>query len=119
MQELAKALGQRAQEMKQKGDAYFADEQASAAGQASAQRLVERKRAYDAINQHMQAAKTSFLDFVAVLNEIESLLGGERTPAAAAKAKSIFGKANWTCIDVQKALMYVEQELDNFAATLD
>jgi hypothetical protein len=118
MQELAKALGKRAQEMKQKGDAYFAaweEGRASSAGNPPDQKLAERKRSYDAINKSMQDAKANFMDFVAVLDEIKSLLEGERTSAAVARAKSIFGKANWSCIDVQKALMYVEQELDRLA----
>jgi hypothetical protein len=110
MQDIAKAFAARAEEMKRKGAAYFQDWEAQ--GKQSDPRYAERKEAYEAINRFMQDARGSFVDFVAILREIKSLLEVEPNPASIAKAKDLFGKANWRCIDVQRALANMELQLD-------
>ena len=72
---------------------------------------------YDAINGFMQDARASFLEFFNILTEIKSLLEGDPTAANVSKAKGLFGTANWRCIDVQKALMNMENQFDNLAAS--
>src|SRR5262249_11626038 len=107
----------RVEEMKRKGDAYFSDR----AGQSRQldEKDAERKQSYDAIIQTMQSTKASFWEFLDIINEIKSLLEGERNPAAMARAKDLFSKANCNCIEVQQGLMHVEQELDRAGARFE
>jgi hypothetical protein len=116
MQEVAKAFAQRAEEIKKKGDAYFADwESEMRTEKKSDPRYAERKQSYDTINLFMQKARTNFLDYTAILTEIKTLLQQDPSAADVAKAKDLFGTANWRCIDVQRALAYMEIEFDRLA----
>ena len=124
MQVLAKAFATRAQEMKERGAKYFADWEAATASiqdptarAAAEQRYGERKAAYDAINRFMQEGRKAFLPFLEELNTIKDILQGPRDAASIAKAKDLFMRANWHCIDTQRALMEIEDELDRLAAT--
>jgi hypothetical protein len=116
MQEIAKSFGRRAEEMKERGAAYFKDWE-SYPRNGNQERMAERKQCYDAIILFIQDAKTSFLDFNAILVEIKSLLENNPNAADVAKAKSLFGKANWRCIDVQRALANMELQFDRLAAS--
>jgi hypothetical protein len=116
MQEVAKAFAQRAEDMKRKGDAYFEDwESQLRAEKKPDPRYAERKQSFDLINVFMQKARTNFLDYTAILTEIKTLLQHDPSAADVAKAKDLFGTANWRCIDVQRALAYMEIEFDRLA----
>ncbi len=123
MEELAKALGARAQEMQQKGKAYFVDWEARAATiqdpaqqRAAQKRYGERKTSYNRINKSMQEARKNFMPFLAELRSIKSLLEGPNVDQMALlQAKDLFMRANWHCIDIQRSLMEVEQEFDRLA----
>jgi hypothetical protein len=124
MEELAKAIGKRAEEMKQKGNAYFSDWEARTAliqnpeaRQRAESRYAERKASYDDINRLMQDARTSFMPFVAELTSIKTLLQGERDQKSIASAKDLFMRANWHSIDTQRALMGIEEQFDSLAAS--
>ena len=124
MKALAKALGDRAEQMRQRGKAYFSDWEArTAAIQDPAQRRLaeeragERKKSYDAINRSMQDARKNFIPFVEELTTIKTLLEGSRDEQSIAQAKNLFMRANWHCIDVQRALMEIEAEFDTLAAS--
>ncbi len=124
MQGLAKALGKRAQEMEQKGDAYFGDWEArlqsiqsAEARQRAQQRYGERKQCYDTIKSNMQDAKKNFLPFVEELTEIQAVLQAGQDPKSVARAKHLLMKANWHCIDVQRALLNVEDQFEQLAAS--
>jgi hypothetical protein len=116
MQEIAKAFGRRAEEMKQRGAAYFQDWESQPQGR-NPERLAERKQCYDHVTLFIQQAKTSFLDFNAILFEIKSLLENNPSAADIANAKDLFGKANWRCLDVQRALANMEVQFDRLAAS--
>jgi hypothetical protein len=116
MQELAKTFGQRAEEVKRKGNSYFANwESELRTEKKSDPRYEERKHSYELINTFMQNAKTNFLDFNNILMEIKTLLEKDPSAASVAKAKDLFGTANWRCIDVQRSLAYMEIEFDRLA----
>jgi hypothetical protein len=124
MEALAKAFGKHAEEMKQTGNAYFSDWEARTdavqnpeARDRAKKRYSERKSSYDAIIGYMQDAKANFMPFVAELTKIKTLLEGERDQKSIALAKDLFMRANWLCIDVQRALMSMEQEFDQLAAS--
>ena len=124
MEILARAMGKRIEEMKQRGDAYFADWEAGtstiqdpAARERASKNFAERKKSYDLIRRSMQEAKESFFPFINYLNVIKTLLEGPRDEKRAAAARDTFMSANWRCIDVQRALMDTETELDDLAAS--
>jgi len=124
MEVLARAMGKRIDEMEKRGDAYFVDWEATTAGiqnqearQRAEQKYAQRKKSYDAIRKFMQEAKTAFLPFVNELTSIKQLLEGTRDEKSVAAAKNLFMKANWHCIDVQRALMQTEEELDQLVAS--
>jgi hypothetical protein len=124
MEELARAMGKRTDEMKKRGDAYFADWEATSTTiqnpeqrQRAEQKFAERKKSYDAIGKFMQEAKANFFPFVQELTSIKQRLEGTRDEKSIAEAKDLFMKANWHSIDVQRALMETEQELDNLGVS--
>jgi hypothetical protein len=124
MEALAKTMGKRTGEMKERGDAYFQDWEASVsavqdpeARQRIASRYAERKKSYDAIRTAMQQAKDNFVPFLSDLGVIKTLLEGPRDAKSVATARDSFMSANWRCIEVQRALMETETDLDQLAAS--
>ncbi len=124
MEQLARAMGKRTEEMKKRGDAYFQDWEATTSSiqnpeerQQAAKNYSERKNLYDTIGRNMQQAKASFFPFVDELTSIKTMLEGPRDPKRIATARDLFMRANWHCIDVQRALMETEEALDTLAAS--
>ena len=124
MEDLAKAVAKRAQEMKQRGDAYFADWEARTAAiqnpdekKKAEAHIADRKASYDEIQRLMQEAKGNFMPFVAELTAIKALLEGNRDQQSIANAKNLFARANWHSLDVQRSLMQMEGEFDKLVAT--
>lgn len=122
MEGVCKKFAKRAEEMKQRGDAYFADWETRTAALNSAEarqqaekRIAERKRSYDAINGFMQEARENFLSFFKQVTDIKTLLEGTRDDKSIAQAKQLMSQANWRCIDTQRALMNIEDEFDRLA----
>jgi hypothetical protein len=118
MANLCRAFAKHAEEMKQKGQVYFADWEAKtpALQDPEAQkRYTERKRSYEAINRYMQDARENFLQFFEDLTSIQPLLLGERDEKSRTRARDLFMHANWRCIDTQRALMSMEDEFDRLA----
>jgi hypothetical protein len=117
MEDLVKKFARRAEEMKQKGDAYFAEWEARSASQSAEtrQRYADRKRSYDAINGFMQEARENFLSFFKDVTEIKTLLQGSRDQKSIAQAKQLGSQANWRSLDTQRALMNIEDEFDRLA----
>jgi hypothetical protein len=124
MEELAKAFANRAEEMRQRGKAYFTDWEARTAAiqdpdkrRAAEKRYGERKASYDSINKSMQEAKKNFMPFVAELGEIKTLFEGKHDEQSIARARDLFMRANWHCIDVQRSLMEMEAQFDQLAVS--
>jgi len=124
MEILARAMGKRTEEMKRRGDTYFADWEKSTsavqdpnAKQRGERSYAERKKSYDSIRQSMQQAKDNFFPFLSSLNTIKTLLEEPRDEKSVAAGREAFMSANWRCIDVQRALMETEAELDDLAGS--
>ncbi len=125
MEALARAFGKRAEEMKQRGNAYFADWEARTPTIQNAElrrqaedRYSERKAAYDEISRFMQDARKHFLAFVEELTALQTMfLSGERDSKTIGRAQDSFMRANWRCIDVQRALMEIETRFERLAAS--
>jgi hypothetical protein len=123
MKERAKLTQERAQLMKSRGDAYFAQWEAPGTADPEARRQAEaaqakRKTSYDLIIQQMQLAGTKFRPLTAQLEQIKTLLEGDRSKEKIAEAKELFTQANWNCVEVQRALMRTETELGFLADDL-
>lgn len=125
MEQLAARAKERAAEMKQKGEAFFADYEAQVASiqnedirKEAASRLAKRKKSYDRIIAEMQDAKEQLGPFLSDLNDIKTLLDSELTATSVSKTKSVIKKANWHGTDVRDALSDVEKELDRVSAEL-
>jgi hypothetical protein len=123
MKERAKLTQERAQAMKKRGDAYFAEWEARSAeiSDPEARRQAKaahakRKVSYDMIVEQMQLARTQFTPLLAELEQIKRLFEGEHSQENIAAAKDLFMRANWHCVDVQRAMMATERELDSLAA---
>lgn len=121
-EELCKALARRAQEMRQRGDAYFAEWESRSAAiqnaeerQTAEKRYAERKRSYEAIKEFMADARQNLIAFYEDVISIKALLLGEPNPSSIAQGKRLFNHANWRSIDTQRALMNIENEFDRLA----
>jgi len=122
MEELAKALAKRSEQMKERGAAYFADwesrkKEIQDAGQRAQaeQRYAERRRNYDAINKYFQDARPHFLTFVTELSAACKLIEGEHTDKAKKQVGECFSRANWGCLDAQRDLLEIEARFDRLA----
>jgi hypothetical protein len=122
MKERAKLTQERAQLMKKKGDAYFADWEVRSGGisdpdarQQDEAARANRKAAYEQIMMQMQLAGKNFKPLLTELEKINTLLEGERSQERIAAAKDLFMQANWHCVSVQRALMAAENELQSLA----
>ncbi len=123
METLARALGTHADEMKARGNAYFAEWDSKTASlsdpgerRKAEEQLSERKRAYNSIVRSMQEARKNFRPFVDEVTTIKTLLEESRDADGVKKAKDLFMRANWHCIDVQRSLMEMEAEFDTLIA---
>ncbi len=63
----------------------------------------------------MQEARAGFLPYVGYLDEIKAVLEKSTDAKSVAMAKELFMKANWRCIDVQRALMNIEAQFEQLA----
>jgi chromosome segregation ATPase len=125
MEAKARNARDRADSMKEKGQAFFADwEQQVKTIQnedirkEAAKRLAKRKKSYDKILSAMQEAKAELVPFMSDLNDISKLLESELSAGSVASTKSTIRQAKWHGEDVQESLTDVEKELDRVAAEL-
>lgn len=121
MQDVCKALSARAGEMRDKGRAYFADWAARNASaeknRPESEKKKSRQDSYEAMYRHMQDARNSFKPFLESMTKIQGLIEKGTTDASRAEAKELFMQANWRCMDVQRALLEIERELDSLLAS--
>jgi chromosome segregation ATPase len=125
MEDKARSARERADSMKEKGQAFFAEwEQQVKTIQnedirkEAEKRLAKRKKSYDKILSAMQEAKSELVPFMSDLNDIRKLLDSELTASTVASTKSLIRQANWHGEDVRESLSDVEKELDRVAAEL-
>ncbi len=115
----------RANTMKEKGAAFFADWEDQVKSiqnedirKEAAERLAKRKKSYDKIIAAMQDARDQFVPFLSDLNDIKKLLDGELTTKSVSTTKNLVRKATRSGADVREALTDVETELDRVSAEL-
>ena len=125
MEEKAKTARDRADSMRQKGEAFFSDWEKQVQTiqnedirKEAAKRMSKRKRSYDKILRTMQEAKDELVPFMSDLNDIRKLLESELTASSVNSTKLTIRQAKWHGEDVQDSLSDVEKELDRVAAEL-
>lgn len=125
MEAQAKAAAARADSMKEKGEAFFAEweEQVKSIQnedirKEAEKRLAKRKKSYNKILTAMGEAKQELVPFMSDLNDIKKLLDSELTASSVAATKSTIRTANWHGEDVRESLTDVEKELDRVSAEL-
>ena len=123
MEEQAKIARDRADSMKEKGEAAFAawEKEVQAINNAdirkeAEKRFEKRKNSYDKILKAIGEAKIELVPFLSDLNDIRKLLESELTEKTVASTKSTIRSADWHGEDVRDALTDVEKELDRVAA---
>jgi chromosome segregation ATPase len=125
MEDKAKSARNRADSMKDKGEAFFGEwEQQVKTIQnqdirkEAEKRLAKRKKSYGKILSTMQEAKEQLVPFMSDLNDVKKLLETELNAGTVASTKSLIRQANWHGEDVRESLSDVEKELDRVAAEL-
>ena len=125
MQERAGSARDRADSMREKGAAFFADWeqhvntiQNEDIRKEAGKRLAKRKKSYDKILSTMQDAKMQLVPFMSDLNDVRKLLETELSASSVDSAKSTIRQARWHGEDVEESLTDVEKELDRVAAEL-
>lgn len=125
MEMQARIAAARADSMKDKGEAFFAEweEQVKSIQnedirKEAEKRLAKRKKSYGKILSAMVEAKEELVPFMSDLNDIKKLLDSELTTSSVGATKSLLRTANWHGEDVRESLMDVEKELDRVSAEL-
>jgi chromosome segregation ATPase len=125
MEEQAKVARDRADAMKDKGEASFQawEKEVQAISnpdirKEAEKRYAKRKKSYVKILTAMQEAKEHLVPFMSDLNDIRKLLDSELTDATVASTKSTIRQAGWHGEDVIGSLVDVEKELDRVSAEL-
>ena len=125
MEEKARSARDRADSMREKGQAFFTEWeqhvktiQNEDIRKEAAKRLAKRKKSYDRILSAMQEAKEQLVPFMSDLNDTRKLLDSELTAGSVSSTKSLIRQANWHGEDVRESLTDVEKELDRVAAEL-
>ena len=125
MEEQAKITRERADEMRQKGEAAFADWENEVTfiknpdiRKEAEKRLAKRQKSYDAILKSMNEAKDELVPFMSNLNDIRKLLDSELTQRTVNSTKSLIRQTDWSGEDVRESLSDVERELDRVSGEL-
>jgi chromosome segregation ATPase len=125
MEEQAKVARDRADAMKQKGQAAFADWEREVQAinnpdirKEAEKRMNKRQKSYIAILKAMFEAKEELVPFMSNLNDIRKLLDSELTEKTVASTKSLIKETDWAGNDVRDSLADVEKELDRVTAEL-
>lgn len=125
MEAQAKTARDRADSMKLKGEAFFAEMEQQVKTiqnddirKEADKRLAKRKRSYGRVLAAMQEAKEQLVPFMSDLNDVKKLLDSELSSGSVASTKSLIRQANWHGEDVRETLLDVEKELDRVAAEL-
>lgn len=125
METQAKTAATRADSMKEKGEAFFAEweEQVKTIQnedirKEAEKRLAKRKKSYGKILSAMVEAKQELVPFMSDLNDIKKLLDSELTTSTVGATKNLLRTANWHGEDVRESLTDVEKELDRVSAEL-
>jgi len=125
MEEQAKIARDRADAMKEKGEASFQTWEKEVLAiknpdirKEAEKRYIKRKKSYVKILTAMQEAKAELVPFMSDLNDIRKLLDSELTTETVASTKSTIRQAGWHGEDVGESLLDVEKELDRVSAEL-
>jgi len=123
MEAQAKVTRDRADSMKEKGQAAFAAWEKEVQSinnddirKEAEKRFEKRKKSYGKILKAMVEARDELVPFLSDLNDIRKLLESELTEKTVASTKSTIRSADWHGEDVRDSLSDVEKELDRVAA---
>jgi chromosome segregation ATPase len=125
MEEQAKVGRDRADDMKQKGQAAFTDWEKEVMAinnpdirKEAQKRLDKRQKSYTAILKSMNEAKEELAPFMSNLSDIQKLLDSELTQRTVNSTKSLIRQTDWDGEDVRDSLSDVERELDRVSGEL-
>ncbi len=121
----AKKAKKRAEDMKERGQAYFKDweKEMAAVSNPDVRKLAEERKAklqstFDSIRTFMEPARDQFNTWLADLKDLEKYLSNDLTIGGIDAAKELIAKARTEGQGVQQTLDKVIAELNTIVATL-
>ena len=121
----ATKIKKRAQDMKEQGQAYFAQwqEQMGQVSNPEIRALSEQRKAklqetFDAIKKYTEPLKAQFDPWMSDLKDLQKYLSNDLTIAGVDAAKSLFTKTQNAGLEVQKSMDGLVTELNTLAATI-
>jgi hypothetical protein len=125
LESAAATVRKRAQEMKERGQAYFKEWQAQIAQvnnpeirAMAEQRKTKLEQTFDNIRTCTEPLKAQFDPWMSNLKDLRTYLGNDLTVGGVDAAKSLFTKTQQGGLEVQKSMDGVIAELNTVAATL-
>jgi chromosome segregation ATPase len=125
MEGQAKVARDRADAMKAKGAASFAEWEKEVESindedirNEAAKRMAKRQKSYNAILTSMTDAKEELVPFMSNLRDVQKLLDSELTQSTVNSTKTLIRKTGWNAEDVRNSLADVEKELDRVSGEL-
>jgi hypothetical protein len=122
---IANKARKRGQEMKDQGQAYFAqwEQQLSQVKDENIRKLAQDRKAklqesFDKIREYTEPLKEQFDPWMSSLKDLQSYLSNDLTVTGVAAAKKPFAKAKSDGLKVQKSMDKLIEELNELAATL-
>jgi hypothetical protein len=122
---IAEKARKRGQDMKEQGQAYFAqwELQMSQVKDPAVQKLAQQQRnklrqAFDNIKTYTEPLKAKFDPWMSDLKDLQTYLGNDLSVSGIDAAKSLIGKAKSEGVEVQKSMDALIAELNSVAATL-
>ena len=121
----AKKAKKRAEDMRERGQAYFKEWERELAGvnNPEIRKLAEERKAklqttFDSIKGFMEPARDQFNTWLADLKDLQKYLSNDLTIAGVDAAKGLIGKAKTEGQGVQQSMDKVIAELNTIVATL-
>jgi hypothetical protein len=126
LESTATKIRKRGQDMKEQGDAYFAQWQKQLAEvknpdiqKLASERQAKLKEAFDNIKKVSEPLKTQFDPWMSDLKDLQKYLSNDLTVNGVDAAKSLFTKANTEGKEVQKSMDALIAELNTISATIN
>jgi predicted nucleic acid-binding Zn-ribbon protein len=125
LESTANTIRKRAEDMKEKGQAYFTQWETELAQvnnpeirNLAAQRKAKLEETFQSIRKVTEPLKAQFEPWMSSLKDLHTYLGNDLTIAGVDAAKPLFTKTTEQGLEVQKSMDAVVAELNTLAATL-
>ncbi len=125
LESTADKIRKRAQDMKERGQAYFTqwEQQMAQVSNPDIRRLAEERKAklqetFDSIRKYTEPLKAQFDPWMSDLKDLQKFLSNDLTVGGVDAAKSLFTKTTEGGLEVQKSMDALVAELNTVAATL-